>query len=207
MSMGPKWLEYAKKLQSIAQAGLAYSTNKYDRERFEQIRDISIDIIHTYTEMDHEKIRTLFANENGYQTPKIDVRAAIFRGGKILMVKEQIDGMWALPGGWADVDCSLMENVVKEAKEEAGADVKPKRVIAIYDRTKNAVCPMPYAIYKIFVECEYLGGQFEKNIETSAAGFFSLDDLPPLSVNRNSRDDIKLCFEVKGKKFHETIFN
>ena len=207
MSMEPKWLEYAKKLQSIAQAGLTYSENKYDRERFEEIRDISIDIIHTYTEIEHEKIRSLFANENGYQTPKIDVRAAIFKDGKILMVKEQIDGLWALPGGWADVDCSLMENVVKESREEAGVDVDPKRVIGIFDRRKKYVCPMPYGIYKIFVECDYVDGEFQQNIETSDAKFFNLDNLPSLSLNRNTKEEIKLCFDVRQKEFHETIFD
>ncbi|MBZ2174460.1 NUDIX hydrolase N-terminal domain-containing protein [Schnuerera sp. xch1] len=103
----PSWLIYAKKLQAIAQAGLTYSKDKYDIERFEEIRNISVDILNNYTNIEHGKIKELFANENGYPTPKVDVRAAIFKDKKILLVKEKIDGFWSLPGGWADVDLSL----------------------------------------------------------------------------------------------------
>lgn len=207
MKTEPKWLEYAKKLQAIAQAGLTYSKDKYDIERFEQIRDISIDIISNYTEMEHEKVRNLFANETGYQTPKVDVRGAIFKDGKILLVKEKIDGLWALPGGWADVDLSLKENVIKEAKEEAGVEIEPKRIIAVLDRKKHNSPPMPYGIYKIFVECDFLDGQFEENIETAESGFFALDNLPPLSIGRNTQEQIEMCFNIRKKEAHEAIFD
>ncbi|MFZ5966957.1 MAG: NUDIX hydrolase N-terminal domain-containing protein [Bacillota bacterium] len=205
--MEPKWLEYAKKLQGIAQAGLTYSKNKYDIERFEQIRQISIDILHHYTDMEHDKIRDLFANETGYQTPKIDVRGAIFKEDKILLVREKIDGLWSMPGGWADADLSIRENLVKEAKEEAGADIIPKRVLAILDRKKHFTQPFPYGVYKILVECDFVDEQFEDNVETSESGFFALDQLPPLSTCRNTTEQIEMCFKLRAKDCHETIFD
>ena len=96
--MNDKWLHWASELQSIAQAGLTFSTNSYDLERYEKIRSIVVDILHEYTEIDHKKIRDLFASETGYQTPKVDIRASVFKDNKILMVKEKVDGAWALPG-------------------------------------------------------------------------------------------------------------
>lgn len=203
----PRWLNYAKKLQAIAQAGLTYSKDKYDIERFKKIRDISVDILNNYTNMEHKKIEELFANENGYPTPKVDVRAAIFKDNKILLVKEKIDGLWSLPGGWADVDLSLKENIIKETKEEAGANIKPEKIIAILDRKKHNSTPMPYGIYKIFVECTFINMNFENNIETSSAEFFSENNLPPLSTSRNTIDQLKMCFRAKEKEMHKTIFD
>lgn len=207
MNNEPKWLEWAKKLQTIAQSGLAYCENKYDIERFEEIRSISIDIIHEYTDIDHKKVRDLFGSGIGYQTPKVDVRAVIFKEDKILLVKEMNDGLWAMPGGWADIDTSLREALIKESKEEAGADVEPKRIIAVLDRKKNNPYPFPFGLYKIFVECDYLGGEFANNIETFEADFFSLDKLPPLSLGRNTREQIEMCFEARQKELHEAIFD
>jgi ADP-ribose pyrophosphatase YjhB (NUDIX family) len=205
--MENKWLEYAKKLQSIAQSGLTYSNDKYDIERFEQIREISVDILNNYTEINHEKLRDLFANETGYQTPKIDVRAAVFKEDKILMVRETNDGKWSLPGGWADIDTSLKEAIIKEVLEEAGLAVVPKRIISILDYRKHHIHPLPYGIYKFFIECELINGQFSENIETSESAYFNFDELPQLSLNRNTNEQIKLCFDTRHKKLHETIFD
>lgn len=180
--METKWLKWAKKLQSIAQAGLEYSSDKFDIERFEQIRELSIEIMSKYTDIDNSKIRYLFTNETGYQTPKIDIRAAIFKEDKILMVREQIDNKWSLPGGWADTDLSICENVIKESMEEAGAKVKPKRIIAVLDRNKHIDDVFPYSVYKFFIECDYLEGEYKDNIETIESDFFTLDKLPVLSV-------------------------
>lgn len=207
MNREPVWLDWAKKLNSIAQAGLTYSKSSYDLERYKQIQNISIDILNRYTDMDHQKIRNLFANEVGYQTPKIDVRAAIFKDDKVLMIREKIDGLWALPGGWADVDTSLKENLVKEAKEEAGVDINPKRIIAVLDRRKHNEPPLPYGVYKIFVECDYISGSFKNNVETYESGFFTLDTLPPLSLGRNTKKQIEMCFTVRQKEVHETVFD
>ncbi len=207
MGNEPKWLEYAKILQSIAQSGLEYSKDRYDIERFEKIRNISIDILSHYTEMEHDKIKDLFASETGYQTPKIDVRAAVFRDDSILLVKEKLDGLWSLPGGWADVHLSLRENIIEECMEEAGARVKPKRIIAILDQKKNYALPAPYSIYKIFVECDYLSHEFRDNIETSHALFYREDELPPLSPNRITKNQIKMCFQARESKCHQPIFD
>ncbi|MFD3156947.1 NUDIX hydrolase N-terminal domain-containing protein [Haloimpatiens sp. FM7330] len=205
--MEPKWLTWAKQLQSIAQAGLAYSKDKYDIERFQQIRNLSVDILNEYTGVSNEKIKDLFCNETGYQTPKIDIRGAIFKENKILLVKESLDGLWSIPGGWAEFNLSVKENIVKEVKEEAGLNVTPQKLIAVLDRNKHNEPPSPYGTYKIFVLCELIDGAFEKNIETEESGFFSLKDLPPLSVQRNTKKQIEMCFKAKLSDNFFTIFD
>jgi ADP-ribose pyrophosphatase YjhB (NUDIX family) len=207
MDLEPKWLEWAKRLQAIAQAGLTYTENEYEKERYKQVRRISIEILSTYTGLEHIQLRSLFAAESGYPTPKIDVRAAVFRDDRILMIREKVDGLWAVPGGWADVDCSLRECVIKEAREEAGANVVPQRVIAILDRKKHNLPPLPYAMYKIFIECDYVDGDFVSNIETSESGFFTQKALPPLSEGRNTKSQIELCFQSRRKSCHQAIFD
>ena len=205
--MEEKWLSWAKQLQSIAQAGLAYSKDKYDIERFQQTRNLSVDILNEYTGVSKEKIKDLFCNEIGYQTPKVDIRAAIFKEDKILLVKESIDGCWSMPGGWAEVNLSIKENIIKEAKEEAGVNVVPKRLIAILDRNKHNEPVTPYGIYKIFVLCQLIDGVFEENIETEESGFFSLMDLPPLSVGRNTKAQIEMCFKARLDENFSAIFD
>jgi ADP-ribose pyrophosphatase YjhB (NUDIX family) len=205
--MNTKWLEWATRLQSIAQSGLTFGENQYDLDRYQQIRDLSVEILHEYTDLKHEKIIDLFASETGYQTPKVDIRAAVFKDDKILMVKEKIDGKWSLPGGWADVNTSVSESVVRECREEAGALVKPKRVIAIHHANKQNNFIYPFTIYKIIVECDLLEYCFEENSETLGSGFFSLDNLPELSVERNNLDQINLCFEAKKHKLFEPVFD
>lgn len=205
--MENKWLKWASELQSIAQAGLTFGENKYDLDRYEKIRSISIDILHEYTDIDHKKIKELFASDTGYQTPKVDIRASVFKDGKILMVREKIDGNWSLPGGWADVNTSVSESVVRECLEEAGAIVKPLRIIAIHHANRHSSAPYPFTIYKIFVECELVESTFKDNTETLEAGFFEQDHLPELSVERNNADQIKMCFEAKKHKVFEPIFD
>jgi len=205
--MNEKWLQWATKLQSIAQAGLTFGADTYDLDRYEQIRSIAVDILHEYTDLDHKKIRELFASEKGYQTPKVDVRAAVFKEDKILMVKEKVDGRWSLPGGWADVNTSVSESAVRECIEEAGANVKPKRIIAIHLANRQNNFIYPFTIYKILVECELIGYNFKDNTETLESGFFSPDNLPELSVERNNLKQINLCFEAKKSKVLEKIFD
>jgi len=135
--MQERWLDWAIRLQAIAQGGLFYSKDKYDLERFQQIRDLAAEIISEHTDLEMDKVRDLFCCEKGYQTPKVDVRAVIIENDRILMVKEQIDGKWSLPGGWAEVDLSLGENVMKEVKEEAGLDVAVQRLLAVLDARKR----------------------------------------------------------------------
>ncbi|MDD7793562.1 NUDIX hydrolase N-terminal domain-containing protein [Clostridium sp. 'White wine YQ'] len=205
--MEPKWLTWAKELQLIAQAGLTYSTNKFDIERFQQIRNLSIEILSEYTEISNEKIKDLFCNEVGYQTPKVEIRGAIFKDDKILLVKESIDGCWSMPGGWAEVNLSIKENVAKEAMEEAGVKVIPQKLIAVLERSKHYEEPFPYGVYKAFVLCELIDGEFKKNIETEASDFFELANLPDLSLGRNTKKQIEMCFEAHKNKDFITIFD
>lgn len=203
--MQKKWLEWAKELQFISQCGLEYSKDLFDIERFERIRQISVEIISNYTELSEEKVKDLFANERGYQTPKVDVRAAVFKEDKILMVKEKKDGKWTLPGGWADTGFSVFENIEKESFEEAGAVVKPKRVVAILDMNKHFDTDYPYSIYKVYVECDYIKGSFIENNETEKAEFFDVNNIPELSFAKCTKDHIKMCFDARKKEIHETL--
>jgi ADP-ribose pyrophosphatase YjhB (NUDIX family) len=205
--MEEKWLGWAKQLQSIAQAGLTFGADRYDLDRYEQIRTISVEILHEYTGIDQKKIRELFASETGYQTPKVDIRAAVFRDDKILMVREKSDGAWSLPGGWADVNSSVSESVKRECLEEAGAVVRPKRIIAVHLANKHNNPLFPFTIYKIFVECELIENSFKENTETLDAGFFESDKLPELSFHRNAPEQISMCFEAKKHVVFETIFD
>lgn len=205
--MQDKWLNWAIRMQAIAQSGLFYSTNKYDLERFQQIRDLSIEIMGEYTQIEESKIKDLFCSECGYQTPKIDVRAAIIENGRILLVKEQIDGKWSMPGGWAEVDLSLSENVKKEVKEEAGLEVDVQKLVAVLDVGKTSPIPMPYGIYRIMTICTRLGGSFAANIETMESGFFELDNLPVLSPGRTTRDQIMLCLNAVNDDAFAPVFD
>ena len=205
--MKDKWLEWATRLQSIAQAGLTFGENQYDLDRYQQIRNLSVEIMHEYTGVSNEKITDLFASETGYQTPKVDIRASVFKENKILMVKEKIDGAWSLPGGWADVNSSVSESAVRECFEEAGAKVRPKRIIAVQVANRHCEFPYPYTIYKIIVECELIESKFLSNTETLEADFFAIDSLPRLSNERNTRSQIELCFEAKKHSVFEAKFD
>jgi len=205
--MREKWLEWASRLQSIGQAGLTFGENQYDLDRYQQIRTLSVEILQEYTGISNERIRDLFASGTGYETPKVDVRASVFKDGRILMVREKIDGAWSLPGGWADVNTSVSESAARECFEEAGARVKPKRVIIIHQADKHYDFPYPFTIYKIFVECELIENRFSANTETLAADFFAIDSLPPLSNERNTREQIEICFEAKKHELFETVFD
>ncbi|MCM3699344.1 NUDIX hydrolase [Paenibacillus macerans] len=193
----PLWLEWAKQIQAISQAGLAYSKDMYDLERFEMLRDLSVDILNRYTEVETEKIRSLFAAETGYATPKVDVRGVVFQDDRILLVKERIDGAWALPGGWADIGLSPKEIAVKEVKEESGLDVVPIRLMAVLDKKFHQHPPEPWHVYKLFMLCEIAGGEAEPGMETLQVGFFGKDELPPLSVERNTLQQIQKLFALR----------
>jgi len=142
-----------------------------------------------------EKIRNLFANETGYATPKVDVRAVVFKDEKILMVKEKAGGVWSLPGGWGDIGLTPSEVAVNEVKEESGFDVKAVKLLGVLDKKCHPHPPSPYHVYKIFILCEIVGGEAQTGIETNAVEFFAEDDLPPLSIGRNTESQIKLAFE------------
>ena len=201
-----KWLELIIEIQSLAQNGLAYTNNVYDKERFERLRDISAEMLSMKTDLSLEKVKDLFCNEKGYQTPKLDTRAVIFKDDKILLVKEN-NGTWSLPGGWVDVLESVASNTVKEAKEETGLDVVPKRIIAIQDRNKHNKPIYAYGICKIFVLCEVIGGKFEKNIETTETDYFSLDELPLLAEAKTNKEQIEMCFKAVNDENWQVQFD
>ncbi len=199
MNKNEKWLEWAVELQSLAQAGLTYGKDVYDRERYERIRDISAEILSYKTDISVEKVKNLFCNEVGYQTPKLDTRAAVFEHEKILLVKEN-NGKWSLPGGWVDVNLSVKENTVKEVKEESGLDVTADRIIAIQDRDRHNLPAYAYGVCKIFVLCSVLGGEFEKNIETTEFRYFNKAELPELATEKNTKEQIEMCFNAYYNK-------
>lgn len=195
----PEWLEWAKELQFIAQAGLTYSKDAFDIERFERIREISAEIVSRQTGLPLEKVKDLFCNEEGFQTPKLDTRAAIFKDNRILLVKEK-NGTWSLPGGWVDVNQTIKSNTIKEVKEEAGLDVEVTRIIAVQDRNLHNLPPYAYNVCKVFVLCEAQGGDFQPNIETIESGYFSLDEIPPLAEEKNNKEQIEMCFAAYRDK-------
>ena len=192
-----KWLDIAQNLQSIAQAGLTYTENKYDVERYEQIMQLSKDIIDQHSDMNMERLDKLFGLEEGYLTPKVDVRGVIFRGEKVLLVKETIDGKWALPGGWADVGLTASEVVEKEVKEESGLEVKTQNLLAVFDKKCHPHPPDIYYVYKMFFLCQEVGGSTQVGMETSDIGFFGIDELPELSLGRNTKSQIEQMFALK----------
>ena len=206
MEQNLKWLDWAIELQALAQAGLFYSKDIYDIERFQRIREIAAEMLVSPSGLPVEKVRELFCNETGYQTPKLDTRAAVFQDGKILLVQEN-GGLWSLPGGWVDVDLSIGENTVKEVKEEAGLDVQPELVIAVQDRKKHNPEIYAYNICKVFMLCELLGGVFQTNSETVSSGYFSMEDLPPLSENKTTKQQIQMCFDAYHAENWVTLFD
>ena len=179
-------LEYAQRLQAIAQAGIAYHRNQYDFERYEELRALSARILAKLTDEPFEKIVRVFASETGYQTPKVDVRAVMFRGAhKILLVQEKSDhNHWTLPGGWADVGCTPFEAASQEAQEETGLRVKPVRLLAVLDKRKHAHPPQPWYVYKIFIQCVIEGGELKPvTPETTGARWFSKDELSRIQLS------------------------
>lgn len=205
--MPVSWVERAKRIQAIAQSGLTYSSNEYDIERYEELRSISVAMMSEYSNTPLEKVGRLFASEKGYQTPKVDVRAIIIKDNKILMVKEKLDGCWALPGGWADVGYTAGEVAVKEVKEEAGLDVLPVKLLAVLDKKCHPHPPSPYHIYKLFILCDCIGGQAEAGMETSDVGYFAEESLPELSVERNTESQIRLMFEYVREPHKHCLFD
>ncbi len=200
------WLDWAVELQALAQTGLTYSKDVFDLERFTRIREIAAEMVARQTGLGLERVKDLFCNETGYQTPKLDCRAAIFRRGKILLVRERA-GRWALPGGWVDVHLSVAENTVKEAREEAGIEVAPVKVIAVQDRNRRNPPRYAYGICKIFVLCIETGGAFRENPETTALDSFSLDDLPPLAEEKVTREQIAMCFAAHADPGWQTLLD
>ena len=205
--MNDKILDWAMKIQSIAQSGLAYCKDVYDNERYEQLRSLAAEMLAERTEIPEGKIKDIFCGEKGYQTPKVDTRAAIFKDGKILLVHEN-NGTWSLPGGWCDVDESVKSNTVKEAGEETGLSVTAERLIAVQDWRKHNVLNHIFGVVKIFVLCKAVGGAFEKNIETTEIRYFGRDELPHgLASEKTTKEQILMCFEAAENENVPVLFD
>ena len=180
------WLEWVREAQAIAQTGLAFAPPGYDRERYEQLHDLAARMMAALGDSDPAIVAGLFAAQTGYATPKVDVRGAVFRDGRLMLVREVADRhRWTLPGGWADVNLSPAENVAKEIREESGFEVRVDRLVAVLDRTKAGHTPQPFHAYKLFFLCSITGGTAATSAETSEIGFFGEDELPQdLSIDR-----------------------
>lgn len=206
MEQVDQFAKWATNLQSIAQAGLHYGKDVFDRERYEQVRKIAGEMMQTKTGLSKEQIKTLFLGDEGYQTPKIETRAAIFKDAKILLVRERMAQEWSLPGGWNDYDQTTAQNCVKEAREESGRIVKPVKLIAVQDRNHHNKSILATNVTKIFYLCKEISGEFVPNDETDACDYFALDNLPKLSLDRNTKEQIEMCFKVSKDPNWQTLF-
>jgi ADP-ribose pyrophosphatase YjhB (NUDIX family) len=195
--MEPKWVAWAREIQATAQTGLTFSKDLYDRQRYERLQQLAATIMAECAGVEQQAVENLFEGQNGYATPKVDVRPAAFRDNKILLVQEPSDrGRWALPGGWADVNQSPRECIIAEVRDEAGLYVSPVKVAAVYDRARHPHrSPYAFHVYKIFFICKIIGGSPAPGLETDAVGFFDLQHLPELSVARVLEYQIARMFD------------
>jgi ADP-ribose pyrophosphatase YjhB (NUDIX family) len=194
VSAPPEWLRWSRRIHALAQNGLTYTEGPFDRERYTELNAIAAEMMAAYGDTTPERVLGLWAEEIGYATPKVDVRAAVFSGGRVLLVRERADGRWSLPGGWADVGDTPSECVEREVLEEAGLTVRATHLVAVHDGSRNGHPPGPYSVYKLFFLCELRGGVATPSIETDEVGFFGEDELPPLSEGRVTPAQIALCF-------------
>ncbi len=190
-----RWLHWAQLLQAIAQTGDTYATDEFDRQRYAQVRSIAAAMVAAGSGAAPQDIVELFMSESGYATPRLEVRAAVFRDDRILMVQERSDGLWTLPGGFADVGDRPSGAIEREVLEESGFVVRASRLVALFDRNQHDHPPFGYHIWKAFFMCELLGGEARASTETSAADFFPEDGLPPLSRGRISVKQLQHMFE------------
>jgi ADP-ribose pyrophosphatase YjhB (NUDIX family) len=180
----PHWLTWAREIQALSQTGLAFASSEYEVQRYQRLTEIAAEIIRDHTGLSQERLVEGFCLQPGYATPKVDVRGAVVRDGKILLVQERVDGRWCMPGGWADVGDLPSEMVVREVWEESGYHVVPRKVVGLFDANRSGRPLELYHAYKVIFLCELTGGQARPSDETLDVGFFPFDRLPPLSSNR-----------------------
>ncbi|MCU6678602.1 NUDIX hydrolase [Leclercia tamurae] len=183
-----------QKLNAIAQTGLTFSKDVFDTERYESLRHIATQLMASRFDIDPETLHHV--TESGYATPKTDVRAFILRDGKLLMVREAEDGLWSLPGGWADVGDTPSTAVCREVAEETGLQVKATKLLGVWDRNLHGHPPLPWHVYKLIFLCEETGGSLAINHETTSLGFFDINALPPLSLTRIVAEELEVSMAI-----------
>lgn len=194
--MNIKILEVITELQAIAQTGLTYANDAFDTERYQRLMEISAELATYNSSKSLEQILEIFSSDTGYKTPQVEVRGAVFRDDKILLIREKSDGLWSLPGGWADVNFSVSENVINEIREESGFVCNVEKLIAVYDKRRYVSKPVWPYVYKMFFLCDIVGGEAAVNaFETTDIGFFGAHDIPPLSEDRVTHGQIEVCFK------------
>ncbi len=191
----PKCLDWAQRLEMLAQSGLTYGENQYDIERYEAVKQIAAEMLAELSQEDLPVIQALVDAQAGYTTPKLDIRGVVFQDDKILLVRELADGGWTLPGGWVDVNEPPSRAAEREVWEESGYEVKATKLLAIYDRNQHGFPPYIFHAYKIYILCEITGGAPADSHETDGARFYAPDEIPPLSLARTTPEVIERMFE------------
>ena len=211
MDAPPSRLDWARRLQALAQTGLTYASDPFDIERYGAIRRIAAEMASREgAETEVVELEQAFEKETGYATPKVDVRGVVFDAeGRILLVRERSDGKWTLPGGWADVGVSPAENVVREISEEAGFQTRATKLLAVYDRSRHGHPPMLHSVYKLFFLCEVTGGEAAVGgtTETDGVAFFARGELPPLSTGRVTAAQLDAFFHQREHLERPTDFD
>lgn len=203
----PRWLEWAREIQALSQTGLHYAENDYQRERYQRLMEIAAEIISAHSGLDSAQLQEIFLRQTGYTTPRVDVRGAVFRENKLLLVRERMDGRWTMPGGWADVGDVPSEAAEREVWEEAGFRVKARKVIGVYDANRSGPLELFHA-FKIIFLCELLSGESRTSHETSEVAFFGKDEIPDLlSGERTRQRHIQDAFAAHEVETLPTVFD
>ncbi len=203
----PRWLEWAREIQAIAQTGYHYSSDEYHRQRFGRLMEIAAEITGEYSDLEHPNVLLAYQQQIGYATPRVDVRGAVIQNGRLLMVRELSDGGWTLPGGWADVGETPSAAAEREVWEEAGYRVKATRVVGVYDANRMGQLELFHA-YKIVFLCDLISGQASPSIETSEVAFFKRDELPEkFSGERTKLRHIEDAFNCLNQNAWNTQFD
>lgn len=202
-----QWLAWAREIQAISQTGETYAQNDFQRERYKRLREIAAEIVAEHTNLAANQIKMLYEVQQGYATPKVDVRGAVFQDSKLLLVQERIDGGWTMPGGWADIGDLPSKAAEREVWEEAGFRVKAQRVVGIYDA--NRLEPMNlFHAYKIVFLCDLIDGFANPSLETSAVGFFGKNEIPKkLSGERTLPRHIQDAFSCTEQPELPVVFD
>lgn len=203
----PRWLEWAREIQALSQTGYHYSENEYQRERYHRLTEIAAEMIAENSNGSFNPLMAVFQGQQGYATPKVDVRGAVFKDGKLLLVRERSDGGWTMPGGWADVGDVPSESAEREVLEEAGFQVRARKVVGVYDANRTGPLELFHA-YKLVFLCDVLGGQARVSNETTEVSFFGLDEIPPfLSGERTRIRHIQAAFAMLADPSRPTEFD